>query len=396
MATTAANTSNVSASGNTGISASKDGDDSKTRFCFLVNWFDTHAQLSRQYEFFFYPFDSTIEMYDPKMRRTFLKRSKSQLRLQDLFLGAAVNVHARQLVITDYGDDFTRGRLVQQMESSLLFIKPDGYSSLGKIMDAAIQNQFAICRVHMLQASLDMAHHLLGPNASPQVVQSFVGGRSLALEVLRPNAVETLAAFVGPETVEEAKKTAGSSLRARFGSSGNKNAVHAPTNQIDAKHQLSLIFGQAQRNAPRSATFQNCTLAIIRPHAITEGQTGEIISMIQDAGFAITDMEMYHLDRTNGEDFLEVYKGVVPEYHLMLDQLTSGPLLAMEISGGEDVATKFREFVGPTDPELAKQVRPRSLRAKFGVDKVRNAVHCTDLPEDGILETQYFFRILRH
>jgi nucleoside-diphosphate kinase len=41
-------------------------------------------------------------------------------------------------------------------------------------------------------------------------------------------------------------------------------------------------------------------------------------------------------------------------------------------------------------------VRPKSLRALFGRDKVKNAVHCTDLPEDGILEVEYFFNILQY
>ena len=36
--------------------------------------------------------------------------------------------------------------------------------------------------------------------------------------------------------------------------------------------------------------------------------------------------------------------------------------------------------------EIARHLRPRTLRALFGKDKIRNAVHCTDLPEDGILE----------
>ena len=35
---------------------------------------------------------------------------------------------------------------------------------------------------------------------------------------------------------------------------------------------------------------------------------------------------------------------------------------------------------GPHDPEMAKTVRPKSLRAVFGKDRVKNAVHCTDLP----------------
>lgn len=34
-------------------------------------------------------------------------------------------------------------------------------------------------------------------------------------------------------------------------------------------------------------------------------------------------------------------------------------------------------------------------RAKFGLDRVRNAVHCTDLQEDGVIECEYFFNILQ-
>lgn len=46
----------------------------------------------------------------------------------------------------------------------------------------------------------------------------------------------------------------------------------------------------------------------------------------------------------------------------------------------------FRELCGPHDPEIARNLRPNTIRARFGVDRVKNAVHCTDLPEDGILE----------
>ena len=36
--------------------------------------------------------------------------------------------------------------------------------------------------------------------------------------------------------------------------------------------------------------------------------------------------------------------------------------------------------------EIARHLRQGTLRALFGKDKIKNAVHCTDLPEDGLIE----------
>jgi nucleoside-diphosphate kinase len=62
--------------------------------------------------------------------------------------------------------------------------------------------------------------------------------------------------------------------------------------------------------------------------------------------------------------------------------------------GGEAVEP-FRQLCGPLDPELGRVLRPNSLRARFGVSRERNGIHCTDLQEDGQLETSYFFNILQ-
>ena len=44
---------------------------------------------------------------------------------------------------------------------------------------------------------------------------------------------------------------------------------------------------------------------------------------------------------------------------------------------------------------MAKTVRPKTIRAIYGKDKAKNAVHCTDLIEDGLLEVDYFFNVLQ-
>lgn len=77
----------------------------------------------------------------------------------------------------------------------------------------------------------------------------------------------------------------------------------------------------------------------------------------------------------------------------LIESMLGGPCVAIEVRH-EDPVLPFRELCGPFDPDIARQLRPNSLRAKFGIDRIRNAVHCTDLPEDGPLEVQYFFQTL--
>jgi len=78
----------------------------------------------------------------------------------------------------------------------------------------------------------------------------------------------------------------------------------------------------------------------------------------------------------------------------MVAELTRGPVLALEVTSADARAT-FRSACGPSDPEIAAHLRPDTLRAKYGRNKVQNAVHCTDLPEDIPLELEYFFKLLQ-
>ena len=69
----------------------------------------------------------------------------------------------------------------------------------------------------------------------------------------------------------------------------------------------------------------------------------------------------------------------------MVDELTSGTCIALEVKG-PDAQNSLRQLCGPHDPEIARHLRPNTLRAMFGSDKIKNGVHCTDLAEDAILE----------
>ena len=176
-----------------------------------------------------------------------------------------------------------------------------------------------------------------------------------------------------------------------FGSDGTRNACHGSDSKPSARRELDIIFGGHART---TALLNNCTGAIIKPHAIKEGCLGQIIDQILEEGFEISAMELFHLDLPTAEEYFEVYKGVLPEFLPMVQHMTTGPCVAMEIRQ-EDVVSSFRRLCGPHDPEIAKHLRPHSIRAKFGSDRVCNAIHCTDLPEDGVIDCEYFFSIMQ-
>lgn len=90
----------------------------------------------------------------------------------------------------------------------------------------------------------------------------------------------------------------------------------------------------------------------LRVHAkvsVISGNGGKIINAIMDAGFEISAMQMYTMEKANAEEFYEVYKGVVQEYNSMVNELTSGASIALEIRA-QNAPVAFREMTGPADP----------------------------------------------
>jgi nucleoside-diphosphate kinase len=181
-----------------------------------------------------------------------------------------------------------------------------------------------------------------------------------------------------------------------FGTDGTKNAVHGSDSTESADREIEFWFGGEASTRPMQTTavLNNCSLCIIKPHIVMNNNLGKAIDSILDAGFEISAAEMFHLSRPQVEEFYDVYKGVLPEYLPLIEHMSNGPCVLLEVRQ-EDAVAKFRELVGPYDPEIAKHLKPDTLRAKFGVDRVKNAFHCTDLPEDGGLECQYFFDIMQ-
>ena len=369
---------------------------SQTRYCFVSEFFDSMAGIVRQYQLYFFVEDNSIEMHDIKNKKIFLKKVVyPDVSLKDLFIGSDINIYSRKLKIVDYGDGFTKKMLEESRTTTYGMIKPDSYMNIGKIIDMIYNSGgFSISKLKMTKLRLEDAAEFYGEHKGKPFYENLLNFMTsdyiVGMELVKKDAIKGWREFIGPTNSNNARQQAPNSIRALYGTDGTKNAVHGSDSSSSAERELAFIFGKT-KSQPQ---LNNCSCLVIKPHAIAEGNAGKIINMILDEGYEISCMEMFYLDKTTAEEFFEVYKGVLPEYSAIIDHISSGPIIAMEVRN-EDAVNSLRSLVGPHDPDIAKILRPNTIRSLFGKDRVKNAVHCTDLNEDGILEVQYFFELLQ-
>lgn len=345
---------------------------------FVVEWFDPMPQMKKKYLLKYFVQQNQAEMVDLKSKKMFLKKSPCppELSAEDFFIGAKVLIYSRELEIVDYGDGATQSRLHNQIQQTVLILTPTVYSNWGKMMDAIIsQNGFSIVKLKSMQFPPNVADAVCSTfdsNYSLRRSQILSSGVSLVMVVQREDGINKLG-----EVVE--------SLNSQY--SGD---LQAPLSGVHVSALQDLIINT---NMPNSSTLDSCTCCIIKPHAVKSRQVGLIIDQIISQGYEVSAVTTVHFDKVQAEEFLEVYKGVVPEYQDHVIHLCSGLSVALEVRA-ENAVNTFRQTVGPWDIGMARELRPGTIRASYGVDLIRNAVHCTDLDSDGISECEYCFRIL--
>ena len=128
------------------------------------------------------------------------------------------------------------------------------------------------------------------------------------------------------------------------------------------------------------------TLSIIKPDAMKLKYSGKIIDFIEDKGFTIIAQKKIVLTKSQAEAFYSVHKER-PFFHELVDFMMSGPIL-VQIIEAKDAVSFYREIMGSTNPEEAKE---GTIRKLYGTDIQCNAVHGSDSIENANIETSFFF-----
>src|SRR5678815_4106493 len=112
------------------------------------------------------------------------------------------------------------------------------------------------------------------------------------------------------------------------------------------------------------------TFSIIKPDVPAAGKAGEILAVIQKAGFKIIGLRMTRLSEAEAQAFYAVHKER-PFYGGLVKFMTEGPIVVMALER-EDAIKGLREVMGATNPANAAE---GTIRKLFATDIERNAIH---------------------
>ena len=131
------------------------------------------------------------------------------------------------------------------------------------------------------------------------------------------------------------------------------------------------------------------TFTMIKPSAIAAGYAGNILTMIEKAGFKVVAMKRVHLSKRQAGLFYAEHKekGFFED---LTNFMSSGPIIAAILEKDNAVAD-FRKLIGATDPSRSE---PGTVRNLYGKSVTENAVHGSDADSTAEREGNFFFSSL--
>lgn len=193
---------------------------------------------------------------------------------------------SRDLKLIDYADSVTRELLESVDERTVVVVKPALYESLGDITLLLEQSGYTL--VDLKSTRLDSADDV---ERACQLLD--VEPEEL---VHRPEPLVAMS-FRGENSIAAVEKLVRTSPFSDLGLSCARSAD-------EAMSMVNFFFRQQLRT---TATLEECTCCVIKPHAIKERLVGAILNDITSRGFVVSAAAMFRLERAAAGEFLEVY-----------------------------------------------------------------------------------------
>lgn len=130
----------------------------------------------------------------------------------------------------------------------------------------------------------------------------------------------------------------------------------------------------------------NITFTMIKPDAVKAGNIGNILAMINNAGFSIKAMKYTKLSAEKAGEFYAVHKER-PFYGELVEFMSSGPIVAAVLEK-DNAVEDYRKLIGATNPAEAAD---GTIRKLYASSIGENAVHGADSDENAWIESNFHF-----
>ena len=132
--------------------------------------------------------------------------------------------------------------------------------------------------------------------------------------------------------------------------------------------------------------MSNITFTMLKPDSIRNGNTGAILDKIVKSGFKIKAMKFTKMTDEKASKCYAIHSER-PFFKDLVGYMTSGPIVAA-ILEKDNAVNDFRELIGSTNPEEAKE---GTIRNMFAKSISENAIHGSDSDENAKIESKFHF-----
>ncbi len=128
------------------------------------------------------------------------------------------------------------------------------------------------------------------------------------------------------------------------------------------------------------------TLVLIKPGGVQRNLIGEITRRVEQRGLKVTALKLLNAPRATVEEHYAEHKGK-GFYEDVVSYLTSGPIVAMAVSGTNAVKA-IRAMMGATNP---LEATPGTVRGDLALTIDDNLTHSSSDPEAAAKELKLWF-----
>ena len=128
------------------------------------------------------------------------------------------------------------------------------------------------------------------------------------------------------------------------------------------------------------------TFSIIKPDATKRNISGRINQIIEENGLRIIAQKRITLSSDQAIKFYSIHNKK-PFFNDLINYMTSGPVV-VQVLEASNAVDKYREIMGATNPEKAKN---GTIRKILALNVQENSVHGSDSIKNAKNEINFFF-----